>query len=461
MQKRPNIVFVIADEFRRRALTEDPVIRPNFDKFISESLWMENAVSNYPVCSPYRAMLLSGLYPYAKNNGVTTNCNTDTSAFGVYLKGKTNCWSDILSDNGYDLGYIGKWHLDPPDPEHAVFTEGKRGNGVIWDSFTPKSRRHKFNFWHSYGCCDNHNNPHYYATNTPVEEPIRPNKWSAEHETDIAVGYIKNEDNVRDDSKPFVLVVSYNPPHMPFDMVPDKYKELYKDKTPDELLNSPAYAKEPLDGFYVNVGNACVDRARENVNNYFAAVTGIDEQFGRVLKAIEESGLDEDTIVVFTSDHGEMMGSHSLMYKNTWYSDSFIIPTVIRYKGKIKPAVNNSVINVVDWYPTILSLTGLKDKTPEDIHGDDMSEVILNGKELDGEGLFIQPFLGARGLKTQRYTFIVVKHYGGKEDWALFDDIEDPNQLKDIAKENNDVCKDLRAKLQKHLERAEDVWAQD
>ena len=154
-QKHPNLVFVFPDEYRKQAMgfmNEDPVITPNLDAFAKESLVLTQALSNRPVCSPYRAMLFSGKYPHG--NGVLTNCNSRTVQFENYLKDTERCFSDVLHDLGYCQGYLGKLHLDPPNEKYE-YTEGPRGDGTIWDAYTPPGpRRHGFDFWYSYGCCD-------------------------------------------------------------------------------------------------------------------------------------------------------------------------------------------------------------------------------------------------------------------------------------------------------------------
>ena len=113
--KKPNLVFVFPDQMRAHTLgfmKEDPSITPTLDAFADESLVLTQAVSNYPVCSPYRAMLMTGKFPFA--NRVLSNCNSRTTPLGNELQPSDRCWSDVLKDQGYSLGYIGKWHLDAP-----------------------------------------------------------------------------------------------------------------------------------------------------------------------------------------------------------------------------------------------------------------------------------------------------------------------------------------------------------
>ncbi|MDY3369239.1 sulfatase-like hydrolase/transferase, partial [Zhenhengia yiwuensis] len=110
---KPNLVYIFCDQFRRQAIGymgEDPVVTPHLDQFAREGVVFNQAVSNYPVCSPYRGILLTGLYPH--KNHIFTNCNSKSAPKGCYLREDQLCLSDILSENGYELGYIGKWHLD-------------------------------------------------------------------------------------------------------------------------------------------------------------------------------------------------------------------------------------------------------------------------------------------------------------------------------------------------------------
>ena len=439
--KRPNLIFIMPDQFRQQCINfmddSDPVITPNLDKLCGESMVLENALSNYPMCSPYRGMLFTGKYPYS--TGIIANCNSRRNAYGVYLKKTERCFSDILSENGYDLGYIGKWHLDPTDPTQEDFTEGYR-DGVMWDTYTLPSRRHGFNFWYSYGACDRHLTPHYWVNNAELHEKTIINEWSVKHETNVAVRYIKNESGERDERKPFALVMAYNPPHPPYNEVPQKYKDMYEGK-----------------GNLLTRENA-TNHANEHVKNYFAAVTGVDENVGRVLSALDEQGIADDTIVVFTSDHGDMMGSHGLMGKPHWYNESFKVPFVIRYPRKIKPGKSDFILNVPDIMPSLLVMMGLGDKIPSDVEGLDKTAYFYGDAKGETTGLYMDVLANVRGLKTKRYTFVVKKNYVEDEEYILFDDKNDPFQLNNIAESNMDVVKGLRDDLAKYIKATKDVW---
>ncbi len=456
--KKPNIVYVFPDEFNPYAMgfmNEYPVITPNLDKFSSESVVLENAISNQPVCSPYRAMLMTSKYGFA--TGVTTNCNSNTTQMGVYLKEDEICMTDVLSKNSYNVGYIGKWHLDPVEPKHAQYTEGYRPDGVLWDAYPEKHRRHGIDYWYGYGCNDNHFHPNYWGNDSKVDESIRPDEWSAKHETDIAIKYILNTENQRDENKPFALFLAYNPPHMPFDQVPEQYRELYKGIDPKDLLTRKNIDHDGRISDEKYGGKSGKETAYENVANYFAAISGIDEQFGKVLAALEEKGLTQDTIVVFTSDHGDMMGSQNLMHKSTWYSESFKVPFLIRYPKALQPSTRDFVMSVTDVMPTLLSMAGLSTEIPKNIHGENKTDLLM-GYDRDTEGLYFNYGINARGLKTPSHTFVSIKDRDNSEQLLLFDDVTDPYQLSNIADSSREITSKLRDKTEWLLKQAGDNY---
>ena len=456
MQRRPNLVYVFPDQFRQQAIGcmgQDPVVTPNLDRFGSESVIFTNAVSNYPVCSPHRGMLFTGKYPHS--NGVTTNCNSKTGKYGVFLKDSEICFSDILHDAGYSQGYIGKYHLNTPLEANYKYTEGKRGDGVAWDAYTPPGRaRHGFDFWHSYGCCDQHLHPHYWEGNAKVNERIDVNEWSVKHETDVAVEYIHNRDGkYRNPDAPFSLFVAHNPPHTPFQQVPARYLETYAGKTNLELLNRPNVKLEGTGA-----------QAAEHVKNYFAAVTGIDENFGRILAALDEEGLAENSIVIFSADHGEMMGSHGLMHKDVWYDESLLIPFIMRFPGVLKPRRDDLLLSVPDIMPSLLHIMGLGESIPACIEGTDLADTITGEDGFRPESaLYLNmhpPWLegGRRGLRTHRYTLAIERKRDGKEIRVLYDNLEDPYQMRNIASDKPAVVNDLMSKLEEWLEKTNDPW---
>ncbi|MHC4508675.1 MAG: sulfatase family protein, partial [Planctomycetota bacterium] len=366
--EQPNLVFMFPDQFRRQAIgfmNEDPVITPTLDKFASQSFVLTDAISSYPVCSPFRAQLFTGKYPFS--NGVTRNCN---SASDAMLQQNERCLSDILRENGYNLGYLGKWHLDKPHEPYVGRRRGRPGmpgGGIVWDEFVPPERRHGFTFWHAYNCRDQHLNPRYWTTHAARTEPTYFDEWSTQHEASVAIEFIRNtQGKYREPNKPFALFISPNPPHTPFEQVPQKYVDMYGDKNYRDLLNRPN----------VDLNNPH-PQAKQHVKNYFAAVTGTDEQFGRIFDALKEQKLEDNTIVVFTADHGEMMGSHNLMHKGVPYEESIGIPFIIRWPGRIPACRDDLLLTPADIMPSLLGLLGLAGSAPHNMEGSDYSSIML------------------------------------------------------------------------------------
>ncbi len=453
--KRPNLVFVFPDQMRGQALAflnEDPVITPNLDAFAKDSLVLPQAVSNYPVCSPYRAMLMTGKWPHA--NRVLSNCTSNTEPFGCELQTDDRCWSDVLKDAGYSLGYIGKWHLEAP---RAPYIDCANNRGKLkWNEWCPPHRRHGFNFWYSYNTYDYHFRPLYWRNNAARDGFHYVDQWGPEHEADLAIKYIANEDGKhRRDDKPFALVVSMNPPHTPYSMVPKKYVDMYGDKTADDLCNRD------------NIGAADTKWGayyRKHVKNYFAMVTGVDDQFGRILDALKQNGLDKDTIVVFTSDHGNCLGCNGHMTKNVHYEESMRVPFMIRFPGRIAPQTDDLLLSTPDIYPTLLDLMGLKSDIPNDVEGTSHATLFSTGKGARPDcQLYMwappgKPHLGRRGVRTHRYTFVITKAEQKEPVGLLHDNIKDPYQLKNVAAQQPEVAKQLNSKLEKLLRAHNDPW---
>lgn len=473
---KPNVIYVFPDQFRNSALEfwnqkefnqhvnfkADPVHTPNLNQFAKESAVLSSAVSNCPLSSPHRGMLLTGMYP--EGSGVTLNCNSNRPISS--LNNSAEGIGDVYSESGYDCAYIGKLHVDFPTPNDP----GNPGNYVetqrpAWDAYTPKERRHGFNYWYSYGTFDEHKNPHYWDTEGKRHQV---SEWSPTHETNKAIDYLKNKKNERSGNKPFFMMVSYNPPHSPYKSLNDCMEvdyNLYKDIPLDSLLIRP---------------NADTKMAKAaSVRYYFASVTGIDREFGRILSTLKELGLDKNTIVVFSSDHGETMCSQGTDDpKNSPYAESLNVPFIVRYPNKIKPHVDNLLLSSPDIMPTMLGLSGLGTSIPESVQGKDYSSIFLNKKsktsrpkaalyirnmdgEKDKDGIVLNYFPESRGIKTERYTLSlsINKKTGKLKSALLFDDKKDPYQLNNLKlSEHKKLVKSLCKKMVPLLKNADDPW---
>lgn len=453
----PNLLIVLPDQWRGQALgflDEDPVVTPNLDRFATESLVLTEAISNTPVCSPYRAMFMTGRY--TASNGVFSNCNSNAAQHGYELRTSARCWSDILSEQGYSLGYIGKWHLDNP---HRPYVECENNSEKFaWNEWTPPERRHGFDFWYAYGTYDYHLTPLYWANETPREKPLRIEQWGPEHEADRAIEYLQNEGGkLRRPGKPFALVVSMNPPHMPYHLYPPRYLERYAEVPPEEL-----FTRQNVD----LTGETKMGKyALKNTANYYAMITGVDDQFGRILTGLREEGLEKNTIVVFTSDHGNCLGLHGEISKNNHYEESVRVPFLIRWPGRIPARRDDLLLSVPDLYPTLLGLMGFAEEVSEQVEGTDFAGLFRTGEgarpssQLYRKGTYGDPRWGQRGVRTNRYTMMIETEENGPGRVVLHDNHRDPDQLENIAEAEAERVKELyEEELLPWLERTGDPW---
>lgn len=471
---QPNVIYVFPDQFRNCSLgfwneepfasrvnwTGDPVLTPNLDRFAAESVVLTDAVSTCPVSSPHRGMLLSGMYP--ERNGVVLNCMAERPE--STLNPDAVCIGDVFGAAGYDCAYIGKLHVDAPTRNNpqcpGTYVSDRRPE---WDAYTAPDRRHGFNYWYSYGTFDVHKNPHYWDTEGERHEP---KEWSVKHETDKAIAYIRNERGERDGGKPFLMMLAYNPPHAPYESLEDCMEE-------DFAL----YAGRILTDLYVRPNADTTMRKAPSARYYFANVSGIDREFGRLLQALDEAGLRDNTIVVFASDHGETMCSHGLTDpKNTIYRESLNIPWIVRYPGRLAPHVDGVLLSSTDILPTLLGLSGLAERIPQSVEGRDLSPLLrgepgaeapraaLYMRNLDGgrdaDNLVRGFFAQARGVKTARYTFeLDIDRNGGLTTMLLFDDLADPYQLNPLsAGDDPELVEELCRELGRLLRETDDVW---
>lgn len=453
--ERPNLVFIMADQWRGQALGYlgvEPVITPNLDRLAAEGVSFENAVSNYPVSSPARGMLMTGMYPISTK--VWGNCNSENTPYGVELPTDARCWSDVLADQGYAMAYIGKWHLDAPYQPY-VNTGNNRGK-IAWNEWCPKERRHGFEHWIAYGTYDYHLKPMYWKADAGRDDFYYVDQWGPEYETDRAIDYLRNKDKHRTENQPFALVVSMNPPHTGYDLVPEKYKALYQDLDVEEAL-----AKRPD---IPAKGNRFGDFYRRSVRDYYACMSGVDEQVGRILETLKEQGLWENTIVVFCSDHGDSMGAHQNIGKNIYYEDAMRIPMIVSWPERIKPRRDSvTQISFADLYPTLLSMMGFKKEIPQQVETFDLSRKVLTGKGKQPE---FQPYYrievpehaesGLRGLRMERYTFVLDIQKGKIAGRILFDRQEDPYEMKNIAADQPELVSAFEKKLKRWLVKTND-----
>lgn len=334
---RPNIVFILADDLGHWTLGcegNQDAITPHIDRLAQEGMQLRRFYCASPVCSPARASLLTGMMP--SRHGVSDwirkgNVNSDTDQAITYLEGIKG-YTEHLSEAGYDCALSGKWHLG--------------------DSQTPQQG---FSHWYV------HQRGGGWYFNAPMikdGELVTEPDYLTHAITKDACGYIKSR---KDTDKPFYLQVGYTAPHTPWvDSHPREYTDLYKDSA---FSSCPVLPKHPDQVPY----DQFADPRQKMLEGYFAATTAMDEGVGQIVQTLEEEGLLENTLVVFTSDNGFNCGHHGIWGKGNgtlpfnMYESSVKVPFIVRYPDKIKPGqLSQAVIGGYDWFPTILSLAGLE-----------------------------------------------------------------------------------------------------
>lgn len=245
-----------------------------------------------------------------------------------------------------------------------------------------------------------------------------------------------------------------NPPHTGYDLVPQKYKDLYKRTDVEAICKTLSVPPK---------GTSGGDYFRKNILDYFACMTGVDVEMGRIVKELKEKNLFDNTLLVFVSDHGINMGIHDIEGKDTYYEELVNIPLFISYPNKIKPCTDNKLqFCIADLYPTVLSMMGMKNLIPCSLMSYDLSENVFKGRGFQPE---FQPYYhfnvkdqtsGWRGIRTNRYTLALEFKNGEVIDTGLFDRVTDPFEHNNIAKENSKLTSLLIKKLSKWLQKTND-----
>jgi arylsulfatase A-like enzyme len=421
---KPNILFLFADQLRASAtgFGGDLNVRtPHLDTLAKQSLNFRNAVSVCPVCTPFRAALITGRFP------------TTTGMFlnDAYLPDREVSIAEVLKPAGYDTGYIGKWHLD--------------GHGR--SSYIPPERRQGFDYWKAAECDHTYNHSHYYTDNS--SEKHYWDGYDAFAETKDAQQYLRDHAHT---GKPFCLFLSYGIPHFPHASAPAQFKAMYP---PDKLK------------FLPNVPTATqTAHVRTEAQGYYAHITALDQCIGDLAATLAEAGLTENTILVFTADHGEMMGSHGISprTKQVPYDESAHVPFLLRYP-KAHGSTGRPILTPLttpDIMPTLLSLASVH--IPPTVEGKDLSALVTgSAQELPGhDALYmgVAPFAGRgrdtpyRAIRTARYTYI----RGLDGPWMLFDDCIDSYQTNNLVNQpaRAAVAREMEQRLQTALKAVHD-----
>ncbi len=431
MSQQPNILFIMSDDHAAQAISaynKTLVETPNIDRIASEGKRFDNVYCTNSLCAPSRATILTGNYSH--ENGVR--------GLSEPFDGRQQTFPKLLQENGYETAIIGKWHL---------------GQGGYSD---PTG----FDYWNVFP----DQGDYYDPVMNEMGEDKKREGYATDIVTDLSLDWLSKQKN----EKPFMIMVHHKAPHRPWNP-PEKYKDLFADR---EFPVPETYHDD-----YANRANAAkiADMRIEDLNeedvkgtppegltpaeikdwkyqryikDYLRCVVSIDDNVGRLLDYLDEAGLSENTIVVYTSDQGFFLGEHGWYDKRFMFEESLQMPFVMRYPQEIKPgeASTDMIINN-DFAPTFLDYCGLEAK--EKMQGESF-RAIARGEKPEGwrdavyyrywEHLTIHNVTAHYGVRTDRYKLIY--YYGDPLDvigavpkpmepeWELFDLEKDPLELK-------------------------------
>jgi len=346
MNRKPNLVFILADQLRAASLPlygETQIKTPNIDRLAAQGVTLDNAISTCPVCTPYRSMLVTGRHPQTTGHLINS---TRTRHTEISI-------GDAFAHDGYRTAWVGKWHL------HT----GSRPCNNCPDWVPIGRDRLGFQFWRAYNFHMTYFNGYINGDDWDYEQ------WEG-YETDALARYgfefmdqcgnrSEHGESGESGGDPFCLFLSPHQPHStPSKWAPDKYYE----RLPETLVLPP---------------NTAPDRMKEALDkyrHYLAMTLALDDMVGQVLDYLDRTGHAENTLVVFTSDHGSQFGAHGgyAMQKKQPYEESLRVPCILRLPGVLDGGVRrNALTTPVDFFPSLCSLCGVP--IPRTVEGYDLS----------------------------------------------------------------------------------------
>ncbi len=445
-KKKPNILFIISDDLTATGVSsyENKVCKtPNIDKLASEGIKFTRAYSQYPVCGPSRASLLTGYYPSA------------TKTYG-YVSGRENIGNErntlpqLFKNNGYYTARVSKiYHMGVPidietgsngEDDAASWTERFNSQGPEWKA----DGEAELVQGNPDGKIERKGGNVMTIVKAEGDDLAHSDGKTAQKTIELIK---KHKD------KPFFLAVGFVRPHVPF-VAPKKYFKPY----PFEKMEVPKKLKGDWDDIpkrginYVTSKNAQMNLEQEKkaIAAYYASVSYMDAQVGRVLKTLKEEGLEDNTIVVFTSDHGFHLGEHDFWMKVSLHEESVRVPMIIKAPGR-DPAVCNSFTELLDLYPTLASLANLN--YSKHLQGKDLAPLLKNPNKKFRKMAFSVSQGGRSFLvRTKKWAYIQYD-----EDAAsgieLFDMEKDPQQFTNLAQVSKykRIVKKMKRKLKNKL----------
>lgn len=457
--KRPNILLIVSDQHRARSLPcygNHQIIAPTIEKLAKEGIIFDNCISNSPVCAPYRVNIQTGLYPH--QHGVMGN--------GDRLSNPPRGMGEILEEGGYQTCFVGKSHfgLDPDESR---------------DGWQPVENRFGYGTWLGTGG-DHHYDTRYYDENGMLDDKYF-GEFSASVRTDLAISFI---DKAGSSERPWFMQINYSEPHQA--TIPDLYELPYTKafsrelnrkhdlgldddflKEMDDLEHYRCFPQSLLTQIvpqkYLdmydredivlddNVSEKYKKVAKYIYQEYYAMITAMDDEIAKVLDALEIRQLDQDTIVIYTSDHGDMLGANDFTprCKAVPYQNAYKVPLIF-WGGKNTSLPigvrKQTVFSTVDFLPTIMELCHVNSE--HILSGNSIAEVVTNRNEENDNEAYLS--LGNwRAIYDGRFCYAVESVDGTIHPVHLIDTKNDPHDTENLI--GNIEYRDTLESLQKKI----------
>lgn len=438
--KRPNILWICTDQQRYDTITclgNKHIRTPHLDKLASQGTAFTHAFCQSPVCTPSRASFLTGRYP--RVTGAYQN--------GQIINRDEVLVTKMLADAGYDCGLSGKLHLAPC---HGREVEERIDDGYRHYKWSHQpadcENTNAYQLWlksKGYKYADLYHRDGYAHAGVPAD--LHQTTWCI----DEAMNFINEK---RD--KPWLMSVNIYAPHHPFDPPKEFFDRYDPDKLPDpdyvegELANKPAFQRRDHGRKDYPYKDMTPHERRKIKAAYYAMIEHIDHNVGRIMKFLDDTGRREDTIVIFMSDHGELLGDHGIFLKGPYtYDCSVRVPLIISWPGQFKSGIaSDALVELTDITPTILQAAGMP--IPYRVQGKPLNDLLM-GKTADHRDyVFCESYNTAVNTSQQVESIsmvrtkthkIAVQH--GRPVGELYDLQADPGEHKNLwdSKEHSDL----------------------
>lgn len=456
MNTRPNIIFICTDQQRGDSLGctgASWAVTPNIDQLAKQGALFENCYVQNPVCSPSRASLFTGKYP--SNHGLYAN--------GVPLPQSQHMFTRTLSSAGYDCGMIGKQHLSPCDTWR---TEPRHDDGYrVFEWAHGPNHRALENDYHRWlrathpgiyetifpdtGANENTEYSNRSRSGTPIDHVTAEahySHWVAQR----AIDFIETD---RLDGKPFFLMANFFDPHHSFG-APEEFRNLIDADAipqpitrPGELQEKPAahmaFSRKSYSGTAPGFQDYTADEIKEIRAQYWAMIALIDDEVGRILNALSATGQADNTLLVFSSDHGEMLGNHQQLLKGPQlYDDLTRVPLLIRWPAVISP--DTVVDNTVQWIDLTATILDAADCKNSGVQGRSLLPLMSDPElafrpwalsEYRDSGFTTDPLIMTTMIRHENWKLIIWHGQpacGNERDGELYNLSEDPGELDNL-----------------------------